>query len=56
MTYREARRGAAIAGAILFGMPIAEVMLGLGSPGPVHFIVGTLGVGMIAAALSGRFL
>ena len=43
MTYREARRGAAIAGAVLFAMPIAEVMLGLGTAGPVHFIVGTLG-------------
>ena len=56
MTHREARRGAAIAGAILFAIPVAEVMLGLGSPGPVHFIVATLSVGMIAAALSGRFL
>src|SRR5688572_3030534 len=56
MTHREARRGAAVAGAILFAMPVAEVMVGLGSPGPVHFIVGTLGVGMIVAALSGRFL
>ena len=56
MTHREARRGAAIAGTILLAMPLAEVMLGLGSAGPVHFIVGTLGAGMIAAAVSGRFL
>lgn len=56
MTYREARRGAAIAGAILFAMPVAEVMLGLGIAGPVHFIVGTLGAGLAAAGLSGRFL
>jgi hypothetical protein len=56
MTHREARRGAAIAGAILFAMPVTEVMVGLGSPGPIHFVIGTLGVGMIAAALSGRFL
>lgn len=56
MTYREARRGAAIAGAILFAMPIAEVMLGLGTAGPVHFIVGTLGAGLVAAGLSGRGL
>ena len=45
----------AIAGAILFAMPIAEVMLGLGTAGPVHFIVGTLGAGLVAAGLSGRW-
>lgn len=56
MTYRQARRGAAIAGAILFAMPVTEVMVGLGTPGPVHFVVGTLGIGLIAAALTGRFL
>jgi hypothetical protein len=56
MTFREARRGAAIAGAILFAMPFSEVMVRWENPGPVHFIVGTLGVGMIVAALSGRFL
>ena len=56
MTDREARRGAAIAGAILLAMPFAEVALGLGSAGPVHFIVGTLGAGLLAAGLSGRFL
>ncbi len=54
MTYREARKGSMIAGAVLFAMPIAEVTLGLGSAGPIHFIVGILGAGLVAAGLSGR--
>jgi hypothetical protein len=56
MTYREARSGAVIAGAILFTMPVAEILLGMGVAGPVHFIVGTLGAALIAAGLSGRIL
>ena len=50
MSYREAKRGAAIAGAVLLVMPVLEVALGLGTPGPVHFVVGSLGVGLLAAA------
>ena len=56
MTTRDARKGAVIAGALLFAMPVAEVTLGLGVAGPVHFIVGTLGAALAAAGLSGRFL
>ena len=52
MTYRQARRGAAIAGATLFALPLVEVLYGLGTPGPVHFIVGSLGVALLG--LSGR--
>jgi len=52
MTYREARRGAAIAGAVLFAMPLVEVLYGLASPGPVHFVIGSLGLALIA--FSGR--
>ncbi len=52
MTYRDARRGAAISGAILFALPLAEVLYGLGTPGPVHFIVGSLGLALLG--LSGR--
>lgn len=52
MTYREARRGAVIAGTVLFAIPLVEVMYGLGNPGPVHFIVGSIGLALIA--LSGR--
>jgi hypothetical protein len=36
MSYKEARRGAAIAGAVLFAMPVVEVYYGFGTPGPVH--------------------
>jgi hypothetical protein len=43
-----------VAGAVLFAMPVAEVMLGLGTAGPVHFIVGILGAGLLAVGLSGR--
>jgi hypothetical protein len=53
MTYRDARRGAAIAGTVLFAMPVLEVLLGMGTPGPVHFVVATLGATLIA--LSGRW-
>lgn len=52
MTYRDARRGAAFAGALLFAMPLVEVLYGINAPGPVHFIVGTLGLGLVA--LSGK--
>ena len=50
MTYREARRGAAIAGAVLFSMPVMDVLLGNASPGLVHFIVGSFGATLIALA------
>lgn len=53
MTYREARRGAAIAGAFLFAMPMVEIFYGMTPPGVVHFVVGTLGLGLVA--LSSRF-
>ena len=48
MTYRDARRGAAIAGTMLFAMPVLDVLLGVGSPGAVHLIVGTFGAALIA--------
>lgn len=52
MTYRAARRGAAIAGTLLFVMPVIEVFYGFNSPGPVHFIVASLG--LVLVTLSGR--
>ena len=52
MTYREAKRGAAIAGAVLFAMPVMEVFYGFNAPGPVHFVVGSLGLALLL--LSGR--
>ncbi len=53
MTYRNAKRGAAIAGAVLFTMPVLDVFIGVGSPGPVHLLVGTMGAVLIA--LSGTW-
>jgi hypothetical protein len=52
MSYREARRGAAIAGAVLFTLPVVEVFYGLGTPGPVHIIVSVFGLALLA--VSGR--
>jgi hypothetical protein len=48
MTYKQARGGAAIAGALLFAMPVLDVFLGVGTPGAVHLIVGTFGAMLIA--------
>jgi len=53
MTYRDAKRGAAIAGAVLFSMPLLDVFVGVGSAGPVHLLVGTMGAVLIA--LSGTW-
>ena len=53
MTYREARRGAAIAGAALFAMPVLDVFLGGGNGSAVHLIAGTFGATLIA--LSGKW-
>jgi hypothetical protein len=52
MSYKEARRGAAIAGTVLFVIPVIEVYYGFNAPGPVHFIVATLGLALLG--LSGR--
>ena len=53
MTTRDAKRGATIAGAVLFTMPLLDVVLGVGTAGVVHVIVGTLGATLIA--LSARW-
>jgi hypothetical protein len=53
MTYRNAKIGAAIAGAVLFTIPVLDAFIGLGSPGPVHLLVGTMGAALIA--LSGTW-
>jgi hypothetical protein len=51
MTQRDAKRGAALAGAVLFAMPVLDVFLGVGgSPGALHLIVGTLGAMLIAVS------
>jgi hypothetical protein len=33
---------------MLFAMPVLDVLLGVGSPGAVHLIVGTSGAALIA--------
>jgi hypothetical protein len=48
MIHREARTGAAIAGALLLALPALDVLLGAGSPGLVNFAVGGFGVALIA--------
>lgn len=50
MTYRQARTGAAIAGAMLLAMPTLEVLYGLSNAGPLHFLVGSLGLALVIAA------
>jgi hypothetical protein len=50
MSYRDARIGAAIAGAVLFSMPVLDVVLGIGTPGPVHLLVGSFGATLIAVS------
>jgi hypothetical protein len=47
MSYRDARRGAALAGALLFALPLVEVLYGLGTPGPTHFVVGVFGAALM---------
>lgn len=47
-SYKHARRGAALAGALLFAMPVLGVLLSPGSAGAVHLIVGALGAMLIA--------
>lgn len=55
MSYRNARRGAAISGALLFAVPLMDVLLlGFSSAGPTHFIVGSFGLALFAAAWPDR--
>ncbi len=50
MTYRNARRGAAIAGAVLFAVPLIDVMYAPAVVGATHFIAGALGLALIGLA------
>jgi hypothetical protein len=54
MTHREARSGAAIAGAILCATALADVLLDPGRSGPLHLIVGVMGALLMLAALASR--
>ena len=55
MTHREIRSGAAIAGAILCAMPLADMLLDPGRSGPLHLVFGVMGALLMLASLAGRF-
>jgi hypothetical protein len=55
MTHREARSGAAIAGAILSAMPLADMLLDPGRSGPIHLVVGVMGALLMLVSLAGRW-
>jgi hypothetical protein len=48
MIHRQARTGAALAGALLIALPTLDVLLTAASPAPVKFVVGGFGVALIA--------
>jgi hypothetical protein len=52
MSYRNATTGAAVAGVVLVAMPVLAVAAGMGTPGPLHVILGALGA--LLVALSGK--
>jgi hypothetical protein len=56
MTHREARSGAAIAGAILCAMPLADLLIGSGNVGALHFVMGVLGAVLLMFSLAERLL
>ena len=51
MTNPEARLGAALAGAMLAGLPLIALFFSPGSPGPADAVTAMLGIGLLAAAL-----
>ena len=54
MTHREARTGGAIVGAILCALPLADLLIGPGNVGALHFAVGVFGVTILFASLTER--
>jgi hypothetical protein len=52
MSYKNATTGVAVAGVVLVAVPVLAVALGMGTPGPLHVIVG--GFGALLVALSGK--
>jgi hypothetical protein len=55
MSVREAKNGAAIAGAVLFIVPVIEVLFGARSIGAEHLVTGVLGLWLLGIAAAGRF-
>jgi hypothetical protein len=54
MNIREARMGAAFAGAVLLALPVADALLGLRPLGIEHFAVAVFGLWMAGFAAVGR--
>ncbi len=54
MTLREARKGAAIAGAVLFIIPVVEVFFGARGIGAEHLVTGVIGLWLLGIATAGR--
>jgi hypothetical protein len=36
---------------VLFGLPVVEVLHGLGTPGPTHFVVALFGLALVALSI-----
>jgi hypothetical protein len=54
MTHREVRSGAAVAGAILCALPLADMLLDPARSGPLHLVVGVMGALLMLASLADR--
>jgi hypothetical protein len=54
MTHREARSGAAIAGAVLCALPLADLLIWPGSVSAQHFVVGLFGTALMLVSLAER--
>lgn len=52
MTRREARTGAAIAGAVLCALPLADLVIGPGNVSALHFVVGLFGAALMLVSLT----
>jgi hypothetical protein len=54
MTYRDAKRGAAMAGAMLLALPVLDLAMGVANAGVTHFVVGAFGAALIALSAMWR--
>ena len=54
MTHREARSGAAIAGAVLCALPLADLLIWPGSLNALHFAAGLFGTALMLISLAER--
>ena len=54
MTLRDARRGAAIAGAVLIALPAIEAIFGSRGVGAEHFATAIIGLWLVGVSATGR--